>query len=180
LAAGVGYVHLQSEFDTFQGTTASFGGLAFQLDLGGAPANGVVLGAGLGGIIATDAEVEGPLGSSEAEVSFSTVGVFVSVFPDPRGGLELGAMAAVASAAQSGVDVGNDTSLYTDVTGPGVAVWASYNGWVSANWALGGLVRGSIGWMSGTTEEFRFEPVREIETTATARSLMLCFDAMYH
>jgi hypothetical protein len=110
----------------------------------------------------------------------TTVGVFASFFPDPRGGFELGVMAAVARAELVANAPVEDVSLYSELTGPGVAAWASYNGWVSANWSLGAMLRGSAGWMTGNTEAWQRDTIVDIDTRAAARSIVLCFDAMYH
>jgi hypothetical protein len=183
-AGGVGYVDLSLEFDALPGATVDSrgGGLAWQFDFGGALADGVVMGAGYHGVVATDPEVEGASTTSSTSASFLMLGGFISVFPDPRGGLELGGMLALALAEQSAADPLGDTAiLETDLLGgPGVAVWVGYAGWVSANWAIGGLVRGSAGWMSGTSQSF--QPgggIQENDTSATARSIALCFNAVY-
>jgi hypothetical protein len=109
-------------------------------------------------------------------------GGFLSVFPDPRGGLELGGMLALALAEQTAADpFGNTGTLETEfLGGPGVALWLGYAGWVSANWALGGPLRGSAGWMSGSSRGIERNGILlDVDTSATARSIALCFNAVY-
>jgi hypothetical protein len=91
-------------------------------------------------------------------------------------------MLALALAEQTGADpFGNAGTLETEVlAGPGVALWVGYAGWVSANWALGGLVRASAGWMSGSSHAIESNgALLDTDTTASARSIALCFNAVY-
>ncbi len=183
-AGGVGYLDLSLEFDALGGAEVDSrgGGLAWQFDFGGALADGVVMGAGYHGVVATDPEVDGATSASSASASFLMLGGFVSVFPDPRGGLEIGGMLALALAEQTATDpFGDAGTVETDfLAGPGAALWAGYAGWVSSNWAIGGLLRASAGWMSGTTQSIQTSGViAEADTRATARSIALCFNAVY-
>jgi hypothetical protein len=181
-AGGVGYVDMELDFDAVVSDSVNVrgAGITWQFDFGGALSDGVVLGAGYHGTVASDTTVDGdPAGNGTA--SFLMFGGFLSVFPDPRGGLELGGMLALALAEQSGADpFGNAGTLETEVlSGPGGALWVGYAGWVSANWALGGLVRVSAGWMSGSSQAIDSNAVLDTETTASARSVALCFNAVY-
>ncbi len=167
-AGGAGYLVLEVD----SSATARGPGITWQFDFGGALADGVVLGGSYTGLVASNVTVEGTRTSGDA--SLLQLGPFVSVFPDPRGGLELGAMLALAFGEQSG---GTDFAA-----GPGIGLWAGYTGWVSANWALGGLLRASGAWMTGDASDgvgyaTSSSPRREIDVTGG--SIALCFNALY-
>lgn len=150
--------------------TAGFdsGGLTLNFDLllGGSPAPGFSLGAGvLGGLqMSGDWEAEGGGGSSSGDLTTLIVGPFVDGFPDAKKGWHFGGMAGLARVAFElpGSPDGDDAF------GIGGAFWAGHDVWVAPEWSVGGLLR---------LDALR---ASENDVTTTAVGLTVMFSVLYN
>jgi hypothetical protein len=145
------YLRLSTGFG-YQGASSSVGdshvsthGAGFALDImmGGTPATGVVVGGGLlfQTAVSPGQTIEGPpFPGLEAYpgggVGLGLLGPFIDVFPNPTGGFHLGAELGLAGLGLKG----NDDKLSA---GGGGSIWVGYMDWMSSQWSLGGLIRGT-------------------------------------
>jgi hypothetical protein len=176
------YLRLSTGFG-YQGVSSSAGdsnvstnGAGFALDImiGGTPANGVVIGGGILGqtAVSPGQSSEGPAASGLAShpgggVGLVVIGPFVDVFPNPTGGFHLGAELGIAGIGLKG---NNDTLS----GGFGGSMWVGYMGWMSSQWSLGGLVRGTG---AGTKRKIGSP---EVDVSDGAWGFTLEFSALYH
>jgi hypothetical protein len=154
----------EGEFDLKMSGAAVAGGVLF----GGTVAPGLVIGGGTANSIALGPtfELNGEEADSDSDVSLnlSTLGPFVTFYPDPHGGLSLHAMIAygVLSITIDGDETSNNPS------GLALTGGAGYDFWVGREWSIGLFGR------------FTYAPLKyEGESYSTiAPSLLLSFT--YH
>jgi hypothetical protein len=135
-----GNVGSMSAGDAIGEFTYSGGGLALDLVIGGSPSPGFVVAYGFAGQIAHEPNVamEGSLGGDAEKTSSKSLGLAVhgialDVFPDPKGGLELGGLLGVANVGTGP----EDTSSF----GWAAALWGGYGFWVQEQISLVALLR---------------------------------------
>jgi hypothetical protein len=177
LAGGIGYLNLDVEFDSaaIPSTSLSGAGITWEFDFGWSVMPGVVIGGGYGGMVAFTPRPEGQRSSQGNEAFALTLGPFIDVFPDPRGGLEIGGMFGLAGASYSYSE--NDVIVRSEsLTGFGGSLWAGYTGWVSANWSVGFLARGGIGWVEGRAPAETATAFIDANQSGTSWTLALLFN----
>lgn len=176
------YLRLSTGFG-YQGASSSVGdshvsthGAGFALDImmGGTPATGVVVGGGLlfQTAVSPGQTIEGPIAPGldaypGGGVGLGLFGPFIDVFPNPTGGFHLGAEVGFAGLGLKG----NDDKLSA---GGGGSIWVGYMGWMSSQWSLGGLVRGTA---VGTQRKIGSP---EVDVSDGAWGFTLEFSALYH
>jgi hypothetical protein len=142
--------------------------------MGGTPATGVVVGGGLlfQTAVSPGQTIDGPplqgLDSYPGGgVGLALFGPFIDVFPNPSDGFHLGAELGLAGVGLKG----NDDKLSG---GGGGSIWVGYMGWMSSQWSVGGLVRGTA---VGTK---RTLGAAETSVSDGAWGITLEFSALYH
>ncbi len=180
MSLGGDYISAKVKYDgDFPDRRISGGGLALDLMIGGTPVRGLAVGGGLWVQTAGKPKTKIDSGAAEEyeDLGFGMLGLFVDGFPDPERGFHVGGALALASLNASfkgdtkqdpkrlGVDGG-------DLSGIGSHVWVGYDGWVSQEWALGGMLRLS-GASVGSTND-------ELEQRANVGAFALLFSAVYH
>jgi len=140
------------------------GGLLF----GGTIAPGLVIGGGTANSIALGPtfEVNGNEADSDVDVSLnlSTIGPFVTFYPDPHGGFSLHAMIAYGTVSIT-ID-GDETD--DNPTGVALTGGAGYDFWVAPEWSLGLMGR------------FTYAPLKYEDETYTTLAPSLLFSFTYH
>jgi hypothetical protein len=176
------YLRLSTGFG-YQGVSSSAGdsnvstnGAGFALDImiGGTPATGVVVGGGSlfqtavsPGQSTTGPVTDGLAAQGPGGVGLWLIGPFIDVFPNPTGGFHLGAELGLAAVGLKG-----NESTYSG--GGGGSVWVGYMGWMSSQWSLGGLVRGTA---VGTKRKVG---TPEVDVSDGTWGFVLEFSALYH
>jgi len=147
------------------------GGLALDLMLGGTLSPGFVLGGSLFITTASKPNIEGPEVSGEIDGSLGSVMLllFADVFPDPKGGLNVGGGLGFDAVSLTD-DANEDDPL--ELSGFGGAAWVGYGGWVGDEWQLGGLLRLAGSLTDGDESGFDYK--------ARTGSVALLFSALYH
>lgn len=175
MALGAGWLGMRLDSPSEVDLRGSGGSL--DLLLGGTPIDGLVIGGGIFSASATDPRMESGGKSSElaGQTSAVVVGPFVDGFFDAAGGLHVGGaigLSALTVKPDDG-DSGFDEEPYN---GAGVALFAGYDAWVSANWSLGGYLR-FIAARGQRDLEAQNGTVRE---SARAYAFSILFSALYH
>ncbi|MCC6900528.1 MAG: hypothetical protein IT377_16230 [Polyangiaceae bacterium] len=175
MSLGAGWLSLALDADPEATLKGAGGGL--DLMLGGTPVDGLVIGGGVFSASVTDPRVESGGKSSDlsGQASLTVLGPFVDGFFDPKGGLHVGGAVGLATAKvePDDSDSGFDEKPYN---GAGLALFAGYDAWVSANWSLGGTVR--LVAARGTREVDVDGETRERKSRAYGFSIL--FSALYH
>jgi hypothetical protein len=149
---------------------------AFELSIGGALAPGVVL----AGTFASDRLSEPTLdqGSSSTRLpgplTFARLGIAMDWYPDPRGGLHLGAGASLA-----GAWVKSPPPAFTEYLGGGggaLSAHVGYGFWVGEQWSLAALLRATGARLRGETTQLGITG-REDDTV---KSLSLLIGAVFN
>jgi hypothetical protein len=153
-------------------------GGAFDLQLGGTPSPGLVVGGGLffGGM---EHEAVRPPGAAAEDgdpgsVGLMAIGPFVDYYPDPKGGLHFGGMLGLAA---MGFDTpsrdGGDSPYAKEARGGGggaLGAWIGHDWWIAREWSLGVQLR-YLG-VSVKNEDY--------DWNGAADTLSLQFTALYH
>ena len=143
------------------------GGLTFDYDLqiGGAPSPGIVL----GGAVTGKLQLSGDWESDDIEVGGGNlntivIGPFFDGYPDAHGNLHFGGTVGLAH-------LGADTGLGGDklsALGVGGAFWAGSGVWVAPDWSIGGALRLDAAWG------------KDDDTTLSEVGLSLMFSLLYN
>ncbi len=154
-------------------------GGAFDLQLGGTPARGFVVGGGLF-LNGMDHEDVRPVGTSRYDydgpgsIGLLAVGPFVDYFPDPKGGFHVGGMLGFAALAFDTPSELSTSPYYEDEarvgTGGALGAWVGYDWWVAREWSLGIQLR-YLGMVAENPD---------YEWTGAADTLTLQFTALFH
>jgi len=120
---------------------ASSGGTSLELEalVGGSPASGLSIGAGLlaGLQLGGEWEADGVTGNTSADLTTIIVGPFADGYPHPRDGWHFGGLLGLASVSFDGP--GGEGG--SDALGVGGAGWAGYDFWVAPEWSIGAALR---------------------------------------
>lgn len=182
LNIGGGYLSSKVNYDSpdVPDRTISGGGLALDVMVGGSPARGLAVGGGLWLQTAGDPKTSSdqPGAESYDNLNSALFGVFIDGFPDPEGGFHVGGALGIATLGarfkNEDLDVtpgrlGNSDS---GTAGIGSSIWVGYDGWIAADWSLGGMLR-LTGAATGNTHA-------SLEERANTRALAILFTALYH
>lgn len=148
LRMGLGFGALSDE-TTLDGAsskvTTKGGGANIDLAIGGALGDGFILAGSLVGMVVSEPTVEAAGYSakmSNTSVSLSTLGLLGDWYTDPSGGFHVGALLGIASlSAQRDTTRSSDDAETELGRGIALAAHVGYEGWVGADWALGGMFR---------------------------------------
>jgi hypothetical protein len=179
---GLGALGTNVDFDDGRaGLGLSGGALMLDLMLGGTPAAGLTIGGGLwlGSLDEPDVEVDQDRYAYEPTGGTAQLllGPFIDAFPNPAGGFHFGGGFGVgAISLPEGRDLADAQDLHEDrevldSTGVGGTIFAGWDGWISANWSLGVMLR----LLAVRTRE---ESTLQYDTTG--RSFGVLFSALYH
>lgn len=123
------------------GFESSSDGVSLELEalVGGSPASGLTIGAGLlaGFQLSGEWDATQAVGSQSADLTSIIIGPFADGYPHPRGGFHLGGLLGLASVAFEGPGGGGGS----DAVGVGGAGWLGYDLWVAPEWSMGGSLR---------------------------------------
>jgi hypothetical protein len=168
LRLDVGIGALLSASSTAEGLPdANTGGLTFDYDLqiGGAPSPGIVLGGALTGKLqlsgdweVDDFEVGG------GNLNTIVIGPFFDGYPNPHGNLHFG---GTVGFARLGADTGAGSDSLSAL-GVGGAFWAGSGVWVAPDWSIGGALRLDAAWG------------KDDDTTLSAVGMSLMFSLLYN
>jgi hypothetical protein len=162
------------------------GGVVLDVMLGGSPARGLAVGGGLWLQTSSDPKTRSnsPAAESYDSLDFIMVGPFIDGFPDPQGGIHVGGALGFAlldasfsrdSSSQLESTSARPSRLGDDngqTTGAGGSVWIGYDGWISSEWSLGGMLRATAAGTSSTNSG--------LEQRAGVGAVSLLFSALYH
>lgn len=170
---GPGYMKTTFSEGLLASKELSGGAGAFDLQLGGTPAKGLVVG---GGLFMSSLEHEDarPVAMALDESNPGSVGVvalgpFIDYYPDPKEGLHFGGMLGLAA-------IGFDTPGFAGddaervATGGAVGAFIGYDWWVAREWSLGAQLR-YLG-VAAENEEFGWQ--------GAADSLSLQFTVLFN
>jgi hypothetical protein len=181
LNVGGGYTSSKITYDSsaVEDRRISGGGVALDVMVGGSPARGLALGGGLWLQMAGDPQTnDAPKAEAYDNLATALAGVFIDGFPDPEGGFHVGGALGLASLGarfkNQDLEVSPDRlgNSGSGTAGIGSSVWVGYDGWVAADWSLGGMLR-LTGIATGNTH-------RDLEERASAQMLSVLFSALYH
>lgn len=143
------------------------GGLTFDADLqiGGAPSPGIVLGGAITGKLqlSGDWEVDG-INVGGGNLNTIVIGPFFDGYPDVHGNLHFG---GTVGFARLGADT-SDTTEKLSALGVGGAFWAGLGTWVAPEWSIGGSLRLDAAWG------------KDNDTTLSEVGLSLMFSLLYN
>jgi len=138
LDAGLGWLFGTADAG---GTDITTDGLALNYDLliGGSPAPGFSIGAGIIGALQLSGDWETADGGSGGSGDMVTmvIGPFADGFPDAKGGWHFGGIVGLARTSIEVPNAPDDDAEY----GVGGAFWAGHDVWVAPEWSIGGLLR---------------------------------------
>lgn len=146
---------------------------ASHLLFGGTPGGGLVIGAGLFTLNATDPDAEvgdETVSTNDLELSFAQLALFGDWFPDPHGGFHVG-LGVGPAAVVAKVD---NRASDDQATSGGLAgtLFLGYDFWVGDEWSIGGLLT----FTSASTKNTEDGADEELDTSAVT----LQFTALYH
>ncbi len=181
LRGSIGNGWFGSKFSSGLLDDATVGGGSGVLDvqLGGTPARGLVIG---GGLFLTGMEhedvrppnVPSARGDDPGAIGLVAVGPFIDYFPDPKEGFHFGGMLGVAALGfDTPADVGDDPYYADDErvgTGGALGAWVGYDWWVAREWSLGVQLRYLGAVVENETYDWR----------GAADTLSLQFTVLYH
>lgn len=173
MALGVGWLSLGLDADADATLKGAGGGVA--LMLGGTPVDGLVIGGGVFSVSADEPRVEvgGKSSDLSGQASLAVIGPFVDGYFDPKGGLHVGGAVGLATTKVEDDDSTFDAKPYN---GAGLALFAGYDAWVSANWSLGGML--SVVAARGTRDIESGGETREEKSRAYGVSIL--FSGLHH
>jgi hypothetical protein len=177
LSAGYGALWIDSDYSDLGMGSASGSGIAIDLQIGGTPAPGLVIG---GGLLFQEAfrpsydyefDVSGAgADTAVGDLGFVLFGPMIDVFPSPTSGFHFGGLLGFAQIPGLSDPQDNASS------GFGLSLWTGYMWWASSQWSIGGLVRLS-GAATGRTGEISGE---QHDVSDITRSITLMVSAAYH
>ena len=179
LRGSIGHGWMGTKFSEGLLTDRRFGGEcgAFDLQLGGSPSPGFVLGGGLfvTGMQHDDVRRFGDAeGDEPGTVGMIAIGPFIDYFPDPKGGFHVGGMLGLGGLAiETADDDDVETSFDEGERGAGggaIGAWVGYDWWVGREWSLGAQLR----YLGVAVEN------RDHDWRGAADSVALQFTALYH
>jgi len=163
-------------------------GVAFDLQIGGTVAKGLILAGDLGGHVINDPEVKITADNSSVSatdkikgtLTYSRVGGVVVFYPSPTSGLHL-----FGGGGFGTMNVKyDDSSITTDkASGAQINGGIGYEGWIGNEWSMGGLLRLDVPFLKGTSSQpivdqnnrfVRFQDVKS-EVTGVIPTIMLNF-----
>jgi hypothetical protein len=140
--------------------------LDYDLQIGGSPSPGIVLGGALTGKLqlSGDWEQDGGPDLDGGNLNTIVVGPFFDGFPDVHGNLHFGGTAGLA---RIGADPGGGGGSLSAI-GVGGAFWAGSGVWVAPDWSVGGALRLDAAWG------------KDDDTTVSTVGLSLMFSLLYN
>lgn len=180
LAGGGGYLSLDLSWAK-QSTAVSGGGVSWDFAFGGSLLDGLVIGGSYAAVVAVEPKIEGF--TNDRSAAFLTLAPFLNWFPDPRAGFEVGASLGFGLAQLKGSAASGAVFKADSLSGLGGSLWLGWTGWVSTNWALGGLLKASYASLSGSATatlcgvDFCFE--QSTDSRASVRAFALLFNSVF-
>jgi hypothetical protein len=160
MGLGLAYASAPMEVDGDEFGSAKGFGASVEFLFGGTPAPGIVIGGGLIGHNFPDVTLENADGDEvdiDTSLSFSTIDLFLNLYPDPKQGFQVQAVLGIgfAEAVNEDGDSVIQDSDGEDLTfvGPVVGAGVGYEGFVGQQWSLGVMGRVLYAPLSATINE---------------------------
>jgi hypothetical protein len=160
MGLGLAYASAPLEIDGDDQGSAKGVGVSVEFLFGGTPAPGIVIGGGVIGHNFPDVTLEDEDGDEapfDASLSFTTVDVFLNLYPDPKQGFQVQALLGIGFAELLNDD-GDSAIVDSDgddvvFVGPVVGAGVGYEGFVGQQWSLGVMGRILYAPLSATLDE---------------------------
>jgi hypothetical protein len=156
---GLAYASAPLEIDGNDAGSAKGVGVSVEFLFGGTPAPGIVIGGGVIGHNFPDVTLENDEGEEapfDASLSFTTIDVFLNLYPDPKQGFQVQALLGIGFAEvlnEDGDSVFEDVADENVFVGPVVGAGVGYEGFVGQQWSLGVMGRILYAPLSATFDE---------------------------
>ena len=170
---GVGHMAVRFTPDLLEDDRVHGRSSSFDLQLGGTPTRGLVVGGGLflQSMRHDDLEATGasPDDDSPGEVSLFALGPFVDFYPDPQQGFHFGGTLALAGLAYDAPGTTGPAES-RGAGGGAFGAWVGYDAWIAREWSLGAQLR----YLGAATKN------GEYDWKGATDVILLQFTALYH
>lgn len=172
---GLSEVHTYDPEGAFPKRTVSGGSYGGHFMLGGTVAKGFVIGAAMGGIIATGPDVETAgttITGKDTTLNLSHLGLLLDWFPDEHGGFHVGGSLGLYTML---LEVDGEIAREA-ASGGGGQLFVGYDFWVGDDWSIGGLLA-----LTHASMELDDDQIKHTTGgSASATAVMLQASVLYH